>query len=151
MLHRCLNLLGIVGFVLLAVVTYGQASGAWRLAPVLSGSMDPAIKQGSMVVVEQVDIHDLRVGDVMLFNAPIDGHPAVVHRVHEIGTIDGRPAFRTKGDANRTRRRMDDPAQDRHRVAGDPRAPVARQRRRPPAPNRACGWRSSSPARRRSR
>jgi sugar lactone lactonase YvrE len=53
-----------------------------------------------MVVAEQVAVHDLRVGYVMLFNAPIEGHPPVVHRIHEILEVAGEPAFRTKGDAN---------------------------------------------------
>ena len=85
---------------LVAVIAIGQFTGAWRLAPVLSGSMEPNVPKGAMVVAEQVDIHALRVGDVMLFNAPIVGHPPVVHRVREILEVGGRPAFRTKGDAN---------------------------------------------------
>ena len=85
---------------LVAVIAVGQATGAWRLAPVLSGSMEPNVPKGAMVVAEQVDIHHLRVGDVMLFNAPLEGHPPVVHRIHEILEVGGEPAFRTKGDAN---------------------------------------------------
>jgi signal peptidase I len=85
---------------LVAVIAIGQLTGAWRLAPVLSGSMEPNVPKGAMVVAEPADVHDLRVGDVMLFNAPIEGHPPVVHRIHEILEVEGQPAFRTKGDAN---------------------------------------------------
>ena len=44
---------------------------------------------------------DLRAGDVLLFNAPIPGRPAVVHRIYDVIRLpDGEPAFHTKGDAN---------------------------------------------------
>jgi signal peptidase I len=85
---------------LVAVIAFGETTGSWRLAPVLSGSMEPNVPKGAMVVAEPVDLRDLRVGDVMLFNAPIEGRPPVVHRIHQILEIDGERAFRTKGDAN---------------------------------------------------
>ena len=99
-LHLVVSLAVTLSTLLVAIIAIGQATGAWRLAPVLSGSMEPNVPKGAMVVAEQVDIHHLRVGDIMLFNAPLDGHPPVVHRIHEIFEIGGEPAFRTKGDAN---------------------------------------------------
>jgi signal peptidase I len=102
--RRALNLLAgllvVASATLVGLVTFGQMTGAWRLAPVLSGSMEPNVPKGAMVVAEQVPIGQLRVGDIMLFNAPLAGHPPVVHRIHQILEIDGDRAFRTKGDAN---------------------------------------------------
>ena len=99
-LHLVVSLAVTLSTVLVAIIAIGQTTGAWRLAPVLSGSMEPNVPKGAMVVAEQVDIHHLRVGDIMLFNAPLDGHPPVVHRIHEVIEVGGEPAFRTKGDAN---------------------------------------------------
>ena len=99
-LNLVLSALVTLTTLLVGGIAIGQLTGAWRLAPVLSGSMEPNVPKGAMVVAEQVAVHDLHVGDVMLFNAPIDGHPPVVHRIHEILEVEGEPAFRTKGDAN---------------------------------------------------
>lgn len=61
---------------------------------VLSGSMEPEIKTGSVVFVNQnVKFAELKQGDVITFKT---GDVMVTHRVHEI--IDGK--IITKGDAN---------------------------------------------------
>jgi signal peptidase I len=102
--RRALNLIAgllvAASATLVGLIAVGQMTGAWRLAPVLSGSMEPNVPKGAMVVAEQVPIGKLRVGDIMLFNAPLAGHPPVVHRIHQIIEVDGERAFRTKGDAN---------------------------------------------------
>ena len=63
-------------------------------------------------------VHDLHVGDVMLFNAPIDGHPPVVHRIHEIIEVEGEPGVPDQGRRERRARRVDDPPPLTHGVAG---------------------------------
>ena len=86
--------------VVLAVVSLGPLTGAYRLATVLSGSMGPGMPVGSAAVLVPVDPAALRVGDVITFHAPTDERPVVTHRVVEIVEPGPHPVLRTKGDAN---------------------------------------------------
>lgn len=68
-----------------------------------SGSMEPAIKTGSVVYSKPADAEDLEVGDIITYKPPADSgvNELVTHRIHSIHPGAGRaPAFRTKGDAN---------------------------------------------------
>ena len=62
---------------------------------VVSGSMEPEISVGSMILVKSVDPYTIEEGDIIAFysNATI-----VCHRVEKNNTFDGK--FVTKGDAN---------------------------------------------------
>jgi signal peptidase len=68
---------------------------------VLSGSMEPTLSPGDLVVVRPVDPAALQVGDVVTFQ-PHPGDPALVtHRVTAISAVDGEvSALMTRGDAN---------------------------------------------------
>lgn len=83
-----------------ALLGLGPRSGRYATLTVLSGSMAPAIAPGSVVIVRPIDLGDLRAGDVIAFQAPIDGRPTVTHRVVEIEQSGPQPLVRTKGDAN---------------------------------------------------
>ena len=63
-----------------AWVTMGALSGAWTLMSVPTGSMEPNIPKGSMIVVRQVPVDDVGVGDVIVFHAPETG-VLTVHRI----------------------------------------------------------------------
>lgn len=78
----------------------GPRSGRYATLTVLSGSMAPTIAPGSVVIVRPIDLADLRAGDVIAFQAPIDGRPTVTHRVVEIERRGPRPLVQTRGDAN---------------------------------------------------
>jgi signal peptidase len=67
---------------------------------VLSGSMEPTIHVGDIVVVRQIAPTDARIGDVVTFRDPSDPRKLVTHRVRKISVADGDVAFETKGDAN---------------------------------------------------
>lgn len=70
---------------------------------VLSGSMEPAIGVGSVVVVLPVDARDVSVGEIVTYAStdPVTGNDTLVtHRVTGIERIDGQPVFTTGGDAN---------------------------------------------------
>jgi signal peptidase len=72
----------------------------WGFRAVVSGSMEPAIPIGSLVVVEPTDPTSIRYGDVVTFESPEERGMVVTHRVIEVnGPADGR-LFRTQGDAN---------------------------------------------------
>ena len=85
---------------ILVFVGLGPATGAYRLATVLSGSMAPAMPVGSVAVLVPESPAAVRVGDVLTFQAPTPGHPVVTHRVVEIVEAGRHPVIRTKGDAN---------------------------------------------------
>jgi signal peptidase len=63
--------------------------------PVLSGSMEPTIPVGGVVVIQQTDPATLHVGDIICFKLS-DSQLWVTHRIVNI-TDEG---FITKGDAN---------------------------------------------------
>jgi signal peptidase len=67
---------------------------------VLSGSMEPTIHVGDIVVVRQVAPLDARVGDVVTFRDPADRDKLITHRVRKMSVADGVVSFETKGDAN---------------------------------------------------
>ncbi|BCY06803.1 signal peptidase I [Actinoplanes sp. L3-i22] len=97
---------------LLSILAVGLLSAAaglllWTLVPVLfgwsssvvvSGSMQPAIRAGDVVVTAPVPGKDIHAGYVIRFRDPSRPGRAVLHRVQRIGD-DGR--LITKGDANR--------------------------------------------------
>ena len=60
---------------------------------VLSGSMEPVVKTGSLAYVKDVDVNELKKGDIISFEM---GENTVTHRIYEV-TESG---YITKGDAN---------------------------------------------------
>lgn len=69
-----------------------------RAFVVLSGSMEPAIPTGSLVIVSRRDLY--RVGDVVTRRAPGRSSNTITHRIADISEEQGRQIFHTKGDAN---------------------------------------------------
>ena len=70
---------------------------------VLTGSMDPTIKAGDLIVTKKIDAEDVRVDDVISFFDPEgNGSSIVTHRVIgiEIDETSGEIFFRTQGDNN---------------------------------------------------
>jgi len=72
----------------------------WRTEIVLSGSMEPAIQTGSVVVARPIAAEDVREGDIIMF-ASIAGHSLTTHRVVSIEPKNDGLSFTTKGDANK--------------------------------------------------
>lgn len=71
----------------------------YQLLTVHSGSMEPEIKTGSVILVEEVeDPTVLQVGDVITFYQSIDR--LVTHRIVEVVQSGEEILYRTKGDRN---------------------------------------------------
>lgn len=68
---------------------------------VTSGSMQPAIMQGSVVFIKR-GVKNLSQGDIITFIRPDKPRENVTHRIIGIEKIEGKIIFRTKGDANKT-------------------------------------------------
>lgn len=89
---------------LVALLSFPGAVGAESSFIVLSGSMEPTLQPGDVVVVESADPAAVHEGDIIVFHTdgPLGG-PAtdrVTHRVVEKVHTDHGVAYRTKGDAN---------------------------------------------------
>ena len=65
---------------------------------VLSGSMEPEYKVGSVVYVQETDPQKVKVGDVITFY--LTGDTVVTHRVTAVDSAAEQ--FTTKGDANKS-------------------------------------------------
>src|SRR6185312_15120341 len=105
---RLLSIAGNVLFAAIALLIGGVILALTVLPPVLryqtyvvlSGSMEPAIRTGSVIVATAVDPKTLQVGDVITF-LTADGQENITHRIAAIhGDAQGHVSFITKGDAN---------------------------------------------------
>ncbi len=87
----------VMAFVFLAI---GPKTGAYRVSVVLSDSMKPHWEAGDVIIATPERPDQVRVGQVISFNPPIDGRPSITHRVIEVTASGATPVIRTKGDAN---------------------------------------------------
>jgi len=83
---------------LLLIVSAFPITGNIKFLTVLSGSMEPVIKTGSVVVVKSVS--EYRVGDIITFGPYSKTKAPTTHRVYEMKVVGGEPVYITKGDAN---------------------------------------------------
>ena len=80
----------------LAVILIGPNLLGMKSLAVLSGSMEPKIPVGSIVIIYDVEPDELQTGDVITYN--LGGGTLVTHRVVEVD-VDNQSII-TKGDAN---------------------------------------------------
>ena len=90
--------IGVLGAFVLAV-GLPNLFGA-RSLTVMSGSMEPAIGTGDVVVAVQIPPVDARVGDIVTFRDPLNHARLITHRVREIHVRGDLVTFVTKGDSN---------------------------------------------------
>ncbi len=88
----------IVLIAVLLIVSVLPITGNIKFLTVLSGSMEPTIKTGSIVLVKP--INDYKIGDIITFNSTNKTMPPTTHRIAEIKVTGGQPIYITKGDAN---------------------------------------------------
>lgn len=88
--------MGLIALTLL--VSTFPITGNYQLKVVKSGSMEPAIKTGSVVVVKPVDQY--KIQDVITFINLSKKNEPVTHRIIDIEVIEGNPFYITQGDAN---------------------------------------------------
>lgn len=75
--------------------------GGYRFFSVLTGSMEPVIPPGSLVVVKRVpDVSAVLVGEVVSFQQPGRPDMVITHRVSALESVGGATFLKTKGDAN---------------------------------------------------
>lgn len=76
----------------------------------LSGSMEPAISPGDVIIDQQIRPSEAKVGEIVTFRDPQDQHKLLTHRVVKITRHNSRMWFVTKGDANNTYEHWEVPA-----------------------------------------
>jgi signal peptidase len=85
-----------------AMLAYGALRVAgYQTFTVLSGSMEPAISTGDLVVDERIGAADAEVGDVITFPEP-GTHRLITHRLEHKRRSGETLHMRTRGDANNT-------------------------------------------------
>lgn len=94
------------GTVTVQVVTKGYASfGGHSFFRVVTGSMEPTIPTGALLVCRDIDINDVTLGDIICFHSKdryMKGS-VITHRVHDIRyDNESNVNLITKGDANLT-------------------------------------------------
>ncbi|MGX6442455.1 signal peptidase I SipW [Neobacillus sp. K501] len=93
-------------FMLFIVISSKAAGGepqvfGYQLKTVLSGSMEPGIKTGSIIAVKLAGETDkLKKGDVITFK--MDEQNLATHRIIEVVKSGDQVMYRTKGDNNKT-------------------------------------------------
>lgn len=88
----------VVVAVLFLVISVFPIAGNYRVMVVQSGSMEPAIKTGSVVAIRPVT--DYQIGDVISFADEKSAKMIITHRIVEIKEDAGQKYYITKGDAN---------------------------------------------------
>ena len=91
-------ILGAFGGLLLAVGLPNLVHA--KSLTVMSGSMEPTISTGDVVVAQQISPMDARVGDIVSFRDPLEHDRVITHRVRVIHVVKDKVEFVTKGDAN---------------------------------------------------
>lgn len=87
----------LLALVLVLVVPYAVGG---RPLVVLSGSMEPTLHVGDVVLAKRIAPLDARIGDIVTFHDPQRSGQLVTHRVRGISVQGAEVSFVTKGDAN---------------------------------------------------
>lgn len=110
------TLIGLVGIGIMVVGSMLPIFGTNRIFVVQSGSMEPAIRTGSIIFVSPASSYG--IGDIVTWQ-PISGGTPITHRiVRELPELSGMK-FQTKGDANESEDSAIDEKQILGRVVGD--------------------------------
>ncbi len=89
----------LIAIILIIFLGFYRPVSLWgdtRYEPVFTGSMEPAIPVGSIVVIKPANPETLKIGDIICFKIETESATTVTHRIFDI-TSQG---FITKGDAN---------------------------------------------------
>ncbi|MCK5096337.1 MAG: signal peptidase I [Candidatus Pacebacteria bacterium] len=89
---------GILGIALLVVMSMFPIPGNIAVKVVLSGSMEPAIPVGSVIVIKPAESY--AVGDVITFGKDTKTSIPTTHRIVDVRIEGEETFFKTQGDAN---------------------------------------------------
>lgn len=86
----------IIGALLLT--TLFKTPGNYQIKIVKSGSMEPAIKTGSIIVIKPSA--EYKVGEIITFGKDDGKNIPTSHRIEALRMVQGKMLYTTKGDAN---------------------------------------------------
>ncbi|MBU1322555.1 signal peptidase I [Patescibacteria group bacterium] len=86
--------------VLLLIFTAFNPVKSFQIFRVMSGSMEPKIKVGSVVFVQKVKPETLKEGNIITFTSREDPNISITHRLIATEEKEGQTVFKTRGDAN---------------------------------------------------
>lgn len=66
---------------------------------IVSGSMEPELNIGDIVIAKEVEADELQIGDIISFR---QGQSIITHRIVAINQEDEKTTYTTKGDNNNT-------------------------------------------------
>ena len=92
-------ILMVLSAIILYLIIIPATQGNLHFLIVLSGSMEPSIHVGDIVVSSKVNIEDLREGDIITFRYEGERN-CITHRITKIMNTEFGIFFKTKGDAN---------------------------------------------------
>ncbi len=90
--------IALVLVVALAALSILGPTVGWHVNAILTGSMEPAVHTGSLIVTRPVAPEEINVGDIIIFTSVV-GETLTAHRVVGV-TKEPELLFITKGDAN---------------------------------------------------
>lgn len=82
------------------IIVFLLPQTGWKALSVLTGSMRPAIPQGSLVIIHTVLPAELHPGDVVTYRSLGNVHQTITHRIVTVRVKAGTTYLVTKGDAN---------------------------------------------------
>ncbi|MGL4669712.1 MAG: signal peptidase I [Methanobacteriaceae archaeon] len=96
----------IIGYIAIIIIILIAAQ---HMNVVVSGSMEPVLYRGDIVVIQKAnflginefDTNNLKVGDIVVYNAKWFPNP-VIHRIIGIEDVNGSKYYIIKGDNNPT-------------------------------------------------
>src|SRR5207245_3565389 len=91
--------LGVVVIVAAGLLA-GTALGSFRVLPILSGSMAPALPTGALALAVPEAPAKLKPGAIVVFRRPLANREVVAHRVMSVVAGQGGVIVESKGDAN---------------------------------------------------
>jgi len=95
----------LISLALLFIGSMIPIPGNYKMMTVLSGSMEPIIKTGSIVVSKSFD--NYKIGEIITFESNEGGKIPTTHRIVEMEVQEGDPIYTTQGDANNAPDRED--------------------------------------------
>jgi len=84
----------------IVLFTVASLLAGYRPFTVLTGSMEPTISPGDVVVVKKISPLDASVGGIVTFSDPEGTGQLITHRVRSIRARGSKVDFQTEGDAN---------------------------------------------------
>lgn len=87
----------------LLVVTFAIVLGRTKkIVFIVSDSMSPAIKKGTLAIIDKYDINNIEIGDIICYTDTKNNRD-IVHRVVEKNIVDTHGiVIRTQGDNNKS-------------------------------------------------